>query len=868
MDYYNRNMELLEKYNHKLYSCIKEYEDDRSSFTPVHVYSSPTKDGNAALTVSINRQEFRLNSIYYPIQEAQRWCSQFEFSNLGIVISLYGLGNGIFLRELINRKGNEDIILVYEPCMEIFFHVINNYDITDILENEKVLISVEDFNEEDFREAIVRHVYWTNLGSQIVCMHPQYDKVFMEKSIKFLQILNGHNNRTIVNRNTNAFFGRDAVENTIKNLRFVQNAMTVKDLAKENFGDVPAIIVSAGPSLDKNIHLLKQAKGKAVIVATDTAMKFLYRHDVVPDFFVTLDAMKPESYLDDPRFMEVPLFCKVEANWRILYKHNAKKIYCSSHSYMENMFERLGKKISDYTTGGSVATGAFSVCAEMKFKHIILVGQDLAFAGDRTHAGELSDHVHGEEEGIRYIEGIHGGRVKTRHDWYIYLQWFEDSIQLVKDSIEVIDGTEGGAKIHGTKIMTLQEAIDRYCNEDINVAEILDKTSNTLSDGEISQLHGFMRESIQELDVIYEKVHQAELYCDQIIETLKNNGALNDEVIDKSAELEKINNLIESCMAYRLIDDYISDVSLHTLSELYRFTGDEEVDRIHTFQRACVFYQLMSSAVTAIKPMLEEAVATFWDGENRDEMNKNKKKVVIIQARVGSTRLKGKVMRDLAGKSILAHDIERIRQAKLVDDIVIATTTKEQDDVIVQEAKQLGVKVFRGSEEDVLSRYYYAAKATRADIVIRITSDCPLIDPYVLDQTIQYYLEHEYDIVTNAGVELEKRTFPRGLDAEVFSYDMLRLAYQYAKKRYQREHVTPYLYEHRTTGYVTNDTNCSGYRWTLDTEEDWQLISEIYQYLYHGKHDFYFKDILALMEAHPELIEINKHVEQKKLGSK
>jgi len=240
---------------------------------------------------------------------------------------------------------------------------------------------------------------------------------------------------------------------------------------------------------------------------------------------------------------------------------------------------------------------------------------------------------------------------------------------------------------------------------------------------------------------------------------------------------------------------------------------------------------------------------------------------VIIQARTGSTRLPGKVMKELCGKTVLAHDIERVKQAKLVDEIIIATTVCKADDIIVNEAKQLGVKVFRGSEDDVLSRYFLAAKEAGADVVVRITSDCPLIDPQIIDKLITAFVENRYDIVTNAGNDLSKRTFPRGLDAEVFSFEMLETAYNNAKETYQREHVTPYIYEHaKSVHYYTNDIDYSRYRWTLDTEEDWQLIAEIYQRLYHGKHDFYLKDIVDIMLRYPELSKINEHIEQKKLN--
>ncbi|MFY2158380.1 cytidylyltransferase domain-containing protein [Cytobacillus firmus] len=239
----------------------------------------------------------------------------------------------------------------------------------------------------------------------------------------------------------------------------------------------------------------------------------------------------------------------------------------------------------------------------------------------------------------------------------------------------------------------------------------------------------------------------------------------------------------------------------------------------------------------------------------------------IIQARMGSTRLSGKVMKDIKGRSVLSHVIERVRQSDLIEDIIIATTVLARDNVIENEAKIYGAKVFRGSEEDVLSRYYLAAKENNIDIIVRITSDCPVIDSNVIDEIINYYLKENYDIVTNAGSDISQRTFPRGLDTEVFSFQVLEEAFNNGREKYHREHVTPYIYERSNKiHYFKNDVNYSNHRWTLDTEEDFELISEIYSRLYKGTHDFYLQDIIDIFNKEPKLFTINAHIEQKKIN--
>ena len=240
------------------------------------------------------------------------------------------------------------------------------------------------------------------------------------------------------------------------------------------------------------------------------------------------------------------------------------------------------------------------------------------------------------------------------------------------------------------------------------------------------------------------------------------------------------------------------------------------------------------------------------------------KNAVIMQARVGSSRLHAKVLKELCGKRVLAHDVERIRQAKKVDDIIIATTTKPEDIVIVEEAERCGAKVFRGSEQDVLDRYYQAAKAYDVEHIIRITSDCPLIDPFVVDEVIACYEQGNYDIITNVPNEWETMSYPRGLDLEIFPFTWLEKAWTEAKDDYDREHVSPYIYDHAVNRYYYKyDKDYSMYRWTLDTEEDWQVIQKIYEHFYHGKHDFYFEDVVRFMQEHPEIAQLNAEVVQK-----
>ncbi|WP_042142583.1 cytidylyltransferase domain-containing protein [Paucisalibacillus sp. EB02] len=236
----------------------------------------------------------------------------------------------------------------------------------------------------------------------------------------------------------------------------------------------------------------------------------------------------------------------------------------------------------------------------------------------------------------------------------------------------------------------------------------------------------------------------------------------------------------------------------------------------------------------------------------------------IIQARMTSTRLPGKVMKKVNGITLLEYQLERVMQSKLLNQIIVATTNNGSEKPLVDICSKLGIPIYKGSEENVLERYYQAAKHHQADIVVRMTSDCPLIDPKIIDNVIKFYLDNNYDYVSNTLV----RTFPRGMDTEVFSIKNLEEAYLQASEYYEKEHVTPYLYINPniySIGQFVSKTDNSKYRLTVDTKEDFKLISILIKDLYSLNPLFTLDDIIKKMINQPELIEINKHIEQKKL---
>ena len=236
--------------------------------------------------------------------------------------------------------------------------------------------------------------------------------------------------------------------------------------------------------------------------------------------------------------------------------------------------------------------------------------------------------------------------------------------------------------------------------------------------------------------------------------------------------------------------------------------------------------------------------------------------VTIIQARMTSERLPGKVLFQVLERPLLSYMLERISRVEHCDEVVVATTTNVEDQPVVDLCEEMKVLCYRGSEHDVLARYYEAAKQSRADIVVRLTADCPLMDPSIVDQSIVWFVKNKERL--NYLSNGRKRTFPRGMDVEVFSFSALETAHYEAKDQYDREHVTPYLYHHmdqeKVDHFINPNGDMSNLRITIDYQEDFELISNILAALYPVKHDFHLQDILDIVQDNPDWGKINAHI--------
>ena len=235
------------------------------------------------------------------------------------------------------------------------------------------------------------------------------------------------------------------------------------------------------------------------------------------------------------------------------------------------------------------------------------------------------------------------------------------------------------------------------------------------------------------------------------------------------------------------------------------------------------------------------------------------KVTAIIQARMASTRLPRKVMKEVLERPLLSYLIERVRCCKGIKNIILATTVNSEDDIIAMFGSNKGIDVFRGSENNVLERYYKAATRFGARHIMRITADCPLIDPELLDKLIEYYFSQNYDYASNAVAP----TLPDGLDAEIFTFKALNYAFHYAVLPSELEHVTPYICNHPEIfkiGSWLYQEDLSQLRWTVDEPEDFEFVRQVIEMLYPVNRNFRMNDVLELIHKRPDLAQINTHI--------
>lgn len=621
MNVYEKNMEILKYKNISLCKDIEISSDasikesTRDEIDGIKVISAV--DNNNILEISKKNHTFRMNSIYDINYEVEKWLEGIDLQAIKKVVILFGFSNGFYIEKLLSKLNEDDVIIIYEPSMHIYKFTMENFLLEKIIEDKRVYLYIGHKDIENFRRCLRQFVYINNIATQTIAALPQYDRLFIDDYKAFLNIIRENNKSVMLGENTNAFFGKIAVENMFSNLKYVKDCNIINDYYNVFPKNIPVIIVAAGPSLEKNIRYLKDAKGKAVIFCVDRALEFLYEEGILPDYAVTLDPIKPAEYFGKGSVIDIPLFVEINSSSKILDVHIGKKIIYDPFMFLDNILYKIGKKIDGGNHfGKSVATAAFAIAIQLGFKKIVMIGQDLAYANDgkTSHAGANMQQVSKEDE--IWVDGTNGAKVKSRYDWYEYLTWFKDVIELNADKgIEFINATEGGALIQGTKTMKLSEVLESLPDNGIDIKKIENNLSPTYTKSDLNKIERYVMNGIDELVSIKRKASVLIKLSDQMITKCKRNSQEDKTGRNLTERIMKGNEYIALKSMYPLIDCYITDVSRSIMKDIYQISDDQQKNMEDTFIQSKQIYQLIIQAADEIKSIIESKFEP-WSKEN------------------------------------------------------------------------------------------------------------------------------------------------------------------------------------------------------------------------------------------------------------
>lgn len=632
---YENNIKMLEK-KYPVWADILKTNTRKKRNFEVIIEESYTEE--PIMKINDHGKVYYLNGKYAPSAAADYWLEQQGSIDKFATIIIIGISNGTHIKKIMESVPKTVNIMVYEPSYEIFRRAMEEVDLSFLFQPDiPVGIVVQPINGFEINKYFSMLIAYDNLVSLKVYLSGNYTKLFPEETGEFVKELKQYTNSVQVGWNTLIRYTNVNAGNLFHNMKYLYEGYSAEELYKMLPEDVPVIIVSAGPSLNKNIKDLKAAEGKACIIATDTAMKPLLNAGIEPDLFMIVDGLKPAELFEHKDISKTAMITMTGVSIEPMDLHKGKKFFYSSGSFFESeLVRRINamKKdrevlLPDLPTGGSVATSAYSMGVFMGAKTIILVGQDLALTGNKVHVdGAFQDEkceIDLESEAYMEVDAVGGGKVVTRNDFKFYLEWFEDTIKKWKH-IQTVDATEGGALIHGAKTMTLKRAIKKFCVKDYNVKwhlARLPKLIETTEEKEFALRH--FEESVKRLEDVKKKAKEG-IKSYEKLQKLSQSGSKSQKEFQKTyKKIKKINTYMEKDEMALTVTDSLKGME-YTLRPLIYQTKDdrkEEIDEVA--EQGRVMLTGIAYGAEEIKGIVEKTLIPYVNKKKESKIRDKQK---------------------------------------------------------------------------------------------------------------------------------------------------------------------------------------------------------------------------------------------------
>lgn len=538
MNLYKENKKFLEE--QLPYIQIEQQSDSR--FKAVWEESASQE---TILAVQKETEKIYLNSRYEAELWAKQWVEQFENVNYRTKFFLLGIGNGMYLQAL-HDKYPENIIICCEIYDELEKAELEQLDFKKFLKDKVFFVMGKD-KVQTYRSYLSNMITYSDYNQAVFCSIPNYDRIDEEVFQTYRKIY--------LNSMDDLFYCRNTLiaDETYRRESFLNNlfifpcnyelGQLVDKMESIDISDRAAIVVSAGPSLDKNIGELKDAKGKALLIAVDAAAKPMVKAGVYPDIIVTIDPVKDESILQEGNLLEYPLVASIYSHYKITRQQKGPVYFpTAENDYIGNVYQKYGHGKYRVPSGGSVANNAFSLAVIFGFKTIILVGQDLGYPDGKVHASQavykncLENDINVQDTDRYFeVEANDGGKILTEANMNAYRKWFEE--QAAKGEVKIINATEGGAKIAGTEYMSLKKALEINCDNKkyIDFEEMMMVEKKAFTEEQQNEIYMSYKDVISNLDTWVKRLGKG-IQAYQKLDILNRKGKYHTSEYKRSTE--------------------------------------------------------------------------------------------------------------------------------------------------------------------------------------------------------------------------------------------------------------------------------------------------------------------------------------------
>lgn len=583
----------------------------------IEIIEETARDGSSILKVKKDNRVYYLDSKRNPGFIADTWMEGFDNLPRTAPIIMFGVGDGSFLKKLDEKLTEDAEIVIFEPSTVIFDHFLRTCDISDIIKRRKISLFVDNlFSFEGINSILASKLKIENTEFLQKYVLPGYASMYPEEVNKIMKIVRDVVDSMLVYYSTISFFSNIAIANVLYNSMYLPDASISVQFLDAIPRDMPAIVVAAGPSLNKNINELKRAKNKAFIIACDTAIKPLMKARVVPDMFAVVDGVKPLDLVDVPGVENIPLLTSVISSQAVLEFHKGKKIFYNEDLYyVDKPFAELGIDFPKVASGGSVATTAFSFAYMIGIDTIIMVGQDLAYTNNKTHADGTFKEEMEETDTTKcvMVPGNYVDKIPTGEDLKIFLDWFNYYIKGCKghrENFRVINATEGGARIDNTEVMTLKEAIDQCCDKEFDYKAAIEAVEPVFTGKNREHVVSYLKSTEQGFKNIATNAKKQKKLYKKIENMTKTGNISENEYLKLLTKIKKLNKDVLRSPLYQLIDDTLIDASIILRKELL-VEEDSLLDEAKELARKGLLYMdLVDQCATLFEGVSANSIST------------------------------------------------------------------------------------------------------------------------------------------------------------------------------------------------------------------------------------------------------------------